>query len=306
MNVRMFLQWEKTSRDIIDFKRVYVHVADDVLAGLMLSEIVYWHLPSEDGSSRLRVEHDGFEWIAVTRAEWWDRVGLKPKQVDACIKQLVKLGIVEKKVYKFAGNPTTHLRLVWEVFLPRLEDFVEHPPENPYRKNVDVAEKPLFPNREEPSSRIGKNQVPKSGRSITKTTTEIGQTEATQMVTDDRPGPQGGGPTEIAPGGAPPKNLGPLEWNQFVALLGAICGIDVAIESNLGMARRFASKLWAAGYRRDDLERFEDFVKQDWRWGRRKPVEYPSLSEVGREIGKVKQRQEADWKRVLRKLGGNT
>ena len=36
-----FLAWEKASRDSIDFKKIYVDVAGDLIAGLLLSQIIY-------------------------------------------------------------------------------------------------------------------------------------------------------------------------------------------------------------------------------------------------------------------------
>ena len=54
-----FLLWEHASRDAIMVKRVYIDMAGDVIAGLMLSQIVYWHLPNDEGKTRLRVEVDG-------------------------------------------------------------------------------------------------------------------------------------------------------------------------------------------------------------------------------------------------------
>ena len=58
-NFKEFLDWEKTSKDTIDFKKVYVDMADDLIAGLVLSELIYWYLPSKDnGKNKLRVTHD--------------------------------------------------------------------------------------------------------------------------------------------------------------------------------------------------------------------------------------------------------
>ena len=44
MNFDDFLKWEQSSRDTVDFKTVYVDMVGDLLAGLMLSQIVFWHL----------------------------------------------------------------------------------------------------------------------------------------------------------------------------------------------------------------------------------------------------------------------
>jgi len=64
-----FLLWETASRDTVDFKTIYVDMADDLVAGLLLSQIVYWYLPSKEGRSKLRVFKDGYYWIAKTRTK---------------------------------------------------------------------------------------------------------------------------------------------------------------------------------------------------------------------------------------------
>ena len=42
---RRFLEWERRSRDTIDVKRCYVDVAGGLVAGVLLSQVVYWFLP---------------------------------------------------------------------------------------------------------------------------------------------------------------------------------------------------------------------------------------------------------------------
>lgn len=127
-----FLLWEQSTRDIIDFKKVYVDMAGDVLAGLVLSEIVYWHLPKRDGESKLRVHKDGQDWIACRRVEWWDRTRMTPRQIDRVFNVLVKKGLIVKDLFHFAGKPTVHIRLVQEAFLKAWEAMTVNPPANPY------------------------------------------------------------------------------------------------------------------------------------------------------------------------------
>jgi hypothetical protein len=116
-NKQQFLAWETTTRDTIDFKKIYVDMAGDILAGLMLSEIVYWFLPGKRGENKLRVHKEGEYWLAVSRAEWWDRIRLTARQADTAIDKLIKCGLLIKKVFKFGGAPTTHVRIDWDVFL---------------------------------------------------------------------------------------------------------------------------------------------------------------------------------------------
>jgi hypothetical protein len=135
MDRQQFLYWELASRDTIDFKKVYVDMADDLISGLLLSQIVYWHLPNkETGESRLRVKNHGYEWIAKARGDWFDEIRITPKQFDRAIKILENRDLVEVRVMKFNGNPTKHIRLKWTHFLA----FLEHQSEvNGTKKRVE-------------------------------------------------------------------------------------------------------------------------------------------------------------------------
>ena len=113
-----FLRWEGASNDIIDFKKIYVDMAGDLIAGLVLSELVYWYLPSKDtGRNKLRVMHDGYLWIASRYKDWHDRARITESQAERAIKILVDKGLLIKAVYKFNGEPTVHVRIVEDEFL---------------------------------------------------------------------------------------------------------------------------------------------------------------------------------------------
>ena len=112
-----FLAWEKATRDTVDFKCIYVDMAGDLVAGLMLSQLVYWCLlPDKEGRSKLRVFQDGYHWAAKSRDAWWDEIRLSPKQADRAIRILVERGLVVKKNSLFNAKRTPHLRIVWDAF----------------------------------------------------------------------------------------------------------------------------------------------------------------------------------------------
>lgn len=133
-----FFAWEVTSRDTIDFKTVYVDMADDLMAGLLLSQLVYWHLPKKDGTSRMRISKEGNLWVAKARTEWWAETRLKPRQVDRAAKILVKKGLVFTKRWRFNGSPTTHWRINWNAFLPSLKRESER-----WKKNCNSPKRKL-------------------------------------------------------------------------------------------------------------------------------------------------------------------
>jgi hypothetical protein len=120
-----FLKWEEKSRDTIDFKKAYVDMTGDVVAGLMLSQIIYWHLPDRGGQGKLRVERDSLRWLVKTRDEWWHECRLNPREVDRARKVLETRGIIEVRLYKFNGSPTQHLRIQEDRFLELWQEVIE-------------------------------------------------------------------------------------------------------------------------------------------------------------------------------------
>lgn len=118
-----FLLWEHTSRDAILVKRVYIDMAGDVLAGLMLSQIIYWHLPNDEGKSRLRVQIDGEFFLVKGYGDWWDECRLTFKQARRAVEILQSKGLITTSNRKFAGAPHIHIHLEREAFLESLNRF---------------------------------------------------------------------------------------------------------------------------------------------------------------------------------------
>jgi hypothetical protein len=124
LTFKEFLVWEQLSQDTIDVKRIYIDMADDLVAGILLSQIVYWFLPNKAGATKLRVEHDGVLWLAKGREDWYDECRITAKQFDRASKILIEKGLIEKKTFKFNGNPTVHVRLNEDNFLASLYSFM--------------------------------------------------------------------------------------------------------------------------------------------------------------------------------------
>lgn len=142
MDFKEFLLWEQASQDTIDVKKIYIDIAGDQLAGILLSQIMYWFLPSKKGGSKLRVIKDGVEWLAKGRNDWWDECRFSPKQFDRASKILESKNIIEKKTYKFDGDPTIHIRVNFDVFIQEWNYILHNQPENPYKKkSAEKAEK---------------------------------------------------------------------------------------------------------------------------------------------------------------------
>jgi len=164
-----FLRWESASRDTIDFKKIYVDMTGDLLAGLLLSQIVYWYLPDRLGQSKLRVKKDDNWWVVRRREEWWDEVRISPKQFDRAAGILLEKGLIIKDYFRFGGMRTMHIRLNYDAFM-RLwsEQIAAQNPVLPKGKDRP----PVLPKGEDRSSPKGKTGLDERVRPLTENTTE--------------------------------------------------------------------------------------------------------------------------------------
>jgi hypothetical protein len=118
-----FLLWETTTHDTVDFKRVYVDMAGgDVLAGLLLSQIVFWHLPNRRGKTKMRVRKNDELWVAHSDNDWYDEIRLTEKQARRARLHLVENGLLVAKRFMFNGVLTMHLRIEWSNFFIALKE----------------------------------------------------------------------------------------------------------------------------------------------------------------------------------------
>lgn len=166
MNRNDFIINEKASRDTIDVKRAYIMMAGDHAAGVLLSQIVYWHLPDKEGNPRLTIKRNDHLWLAKKRDDWWDEICMLPKQFDRAIKDLENRELVKTELFRFDGSPTKHIRLNWDMFLQVYEAIIndDTPSFNP--DNPEDG-KWIFPIRENGNSRLGNMDTPEQGISQT-------------------------------------------------------------------------------------------------------------------------------------------
>ena len=135
-----FLSWEQTTHDTIDFKCAYVDMAGDLVSGLLLSQIVYWHLPNQEtGKTKLRVEKDGHLWVAKNRDDWWKEIRITAKQVDRAIKVLSSKGLIVHKNSLFAGKRTPLIRIDPTGFMAAWNEQTEIRVEDRYLPEVNIG-----------------------------------------------------------------------------------------------------------------------------------------------------------------------
>jgi hypothetical protein len=109
---------------------VCAHVMDIALTktanqAIVLSAILPWFEPNQDGKSKLRVKKDGYWWRANSHEQLSRETGLKLFQVKLAVKGLVLNHILIRKQYPFAGKNVLHVRINWEVLRQRRREVQE-------------------------------------------------------------------------------------------------------------------------------------------------------------------------------------
>jgi hypothetical protein len=89
----------------------------DLIAGLLLAQIIYWHLPSKNKKSKLRVKKGDRYYLVKRYSDWWDEIRLTEKRYRRAIKILTNLRIVETELHRFNGFLTVHIWLNQERFI---------------------------------------------------------------------------------------------------------------------------------------------------------------------------------------------
>lgn len=115
--IRAELLNETRRRKSIVIDPIYLAMCGgDLVAAVLLADVVYWHKPNAQGQSKLRVKRDGFLWIAKSDKDWAHELGLTKDQVRRGRNKLKEMALVVCEKYKFNAAPTMHLRLDFNVF----------------------------------------------------------------------------------------------------------------------------------------------------------------------------------------------
>lgn len=91
-----------------------IDAAGDLIAGILLDRIIYLLSSEMDGKTE-RIERDGYTWIARRRADWKDEIRISAKQYDRAARILERKGFIVTKTFRLGGDPTTHIRINYDV-----------------------------------------------------------------------------------------------------------------------------------------------------------------------------------------------
>lgn len=111
---------------VIAVRRVLVRVCGGIDAAFLLSQLLYWHGDGPEGP-RATIERDGATWVAKSERELSEELGLldadgnvRQNVVRRIALRLVEAGLIETRVWKWNGSPTTHYAIRWDALADAL------------------------------------------------------------------------------------------------------------------------------------------------------------------------------------------
>lgn len=159
------------SHEVCLVSNALIDITEDLNAGILLSQIIYWFSPDKNGNSKIRVIKKDGMWLAKTREDWYKEVRLSPKQYDRAMKILEKKELVETSLHRFNGSPTIHVRPKWDNYNKAVAEWKKWKAEEIERENA--VNSPILPFGEIPDTPNGNLQIDHCGRTITETTALI-------------------------------------------------------------------------------------------------------------------------------------
>lgn len=101
--------WELESQlQPVLLRREYVEITGGLAPAILLSQLVFWFKPGKSGKPKLTIIREGKFWLAKTRNDWFEECGLTLKMYRNAIAELMELGLVEVRYWKFGNDKTSH------------------------------------------------------------------------------------------------------------------------------------------------------------------------------------------------------
>ena len=112
-----FLEKVKLTNSFTCVNNLYVDMAGDLVAGILLSRIVYWFSPSKNGDPKLKVVKNGRLCLVKKATDWWEECRITETQYKRAIKILKDKGYITVDIKKFNSVPMSHIFLNLDKFL---------------------------------------------------------------------------------------------------------------------------------------------------------------------------------------------
>lgn len=114
--------WELESQlKPVLLRQEYVVITGGLAPAILLSQLVFWFKPGKHGKPKLTIIREGRYWLAKTRNDWFNECGLSLKMYRGASAELVALGLVEIRHWKFGNDRTSHYWLDTKALASLLE-----------------------------------------------------------------------------------------------------------------------------------------------------------------------------------------
>lgn len=125
------------------YRHMYVDICDDLIAGILLSKIVYWFGIGRNGEQRARHEHDGKVCIVKKREDWWEECRIGERQYDRAMAKLIELGIISTEIHynpfiRKTAQRATFIFINKDVLIEKVSSYLKDLEERNFRNNETV------------------------------------------------------------------------------------------------------------------------------------------------------------------------
>ena len=96
--------------DVVLLPRAFIHLAGDIPAALLLSQLLYWSDRTSNAGG----------WIYKSHRQWWQELGLSRYCLEKATRTLLQIGVIQVKLKRANGSPTTHYRVIYKELRQRL------------------------------------------------------------------------------------------------------------------------------------------------------------------------------------------
>lgn len=125
------------------YRHMYVDICDDLIAGILLSKIVYWFGIGRNGEQRARHEHDGKICIVKKREDWWEECRIGERQYDRAMAKLIELGVISTEIHynpfiRKTAQRATFIFINQDVLVEKVSTYLKDLEERNFRNNETV------------------------------------------------------------------------------------------------------------------------------------------------------------------------